>query len=501
MVSFRENMDVVRRVNDEFRFYGSALSLCEIDQWSALPLEGGAYRQAMTAFLRRKQADLLRGDDAARAAKFFEGMPLSEIEDSLERGLVRGFLRQYRLATRVPEDLSRRFDLMRTDVMRGWLQAREAKDFRVFQPWMEKAFRLKGEMARALAPDVPVFDTLIDLTDEGLDSTTVARVFDVLKAGLLDLMDRIGRSKVSLRVEIQDHKEDPSAMARFGRQTAAALGYDRRQGHFSHDVVHGFSSSLGPRDARVSTNLGGGLSMLFTCLHETGHSLYSTGGSDAVNVANLWGGIRGGFHEGNARFYENVLGRSSAFWHWCLPRLREEFPFFAGFSENEFFGGVNAVRPSLRRMDADEVTYCLHVMVRFDLERALFAGDLAFDDVPEAWNAGYERLLGISPENDTEGVLQDMHWAGDFIGYFQSYALGCVYDGMFAEALERDVPDIWDHVAQGDFSPLNGWMKEHIWRFGRSLTSQEVLRSLGYELDARPFLRYLVRKYSSLYEV
>ena len=181
---------------------------------------------------------------------------------------------------------------------------------------------------------------------------------------------------------------------------------------------------MGPRDARISTPRNRTLSLVFTYLHEAGHAMYASGGNDRVNAANMWGGIEGGFHEAMARFNENMVGRSRAYWEHYYPQLQQEFPSFRGISLDRFYLAMNAVRPSLKRIAADEVTYSLHVILRYELERDYFSGQLAVDEMEERWNELSEKYLGLRPANATQGILQDMHWAGDYIGYFQSYALG-----------------------------------------------------------------------------
>lgn len=228
--------------------------------------------------------------------------------------------------------------------------------------------------------------------------------------------------------------------------------------------------------------------------------MYASGGNDLVNQANMWGGIEGGFHEANARFYENIVGKSREYWEYYYPQLQDTFPVFKSVGLEEFYRAMHIVSPSLRRIEADEVTYSLHAILRFELERDFFAGKLEIGELSEAWNDKYEEYLGIRPSNDTEGILQDMHWAGDYIGYFQSYALGNIYDGQIRTALLKDLPEVYREMSKGDFSGLNHWMQEHIWQYGCCYTSGELMKQLtGKALDAKPFLRYLEEKYQKIY--
>lgn len=501
-MQYQEYMDVVRSINDRFRYYKSIESLFELDQWSGLPELGGAYRQQMSAFVGTQKAGLFRTEDAKKAAEYFEGVDENQIEDPIEHGLIRTFKSRYRNSVRVPEILMKQYNLLRADVMSAWKHARECKDYHVFEPWLKQVFDLKKEIAQAMDPDAPAFDTMIGTVDEGLKSEDVSKEFDVLKQGIGEILEKISSADCHISDELFCREEDPDKMFAFGRRLAEEAGYDQRMGGFNDKVVHGFTSFLGPQDARVSTQRSGSPHLIFTCLHEAGHAMFSSGGNDRVNAANMWGGIEGSFHEANARFYENIVGRSRGYWEFYYSQFQEAFPFFKNVNLNEFYRAMNSVRPSLRRIGADEVTYNLHVILRYELERDYFDGKIRIEDMNLAWNDKYKKYLGVCPENDTEGILQDMHWAGDYIGYFQSYALGNIYDGQIRKAILSEMPDLYEQICYGKLDGLNNWMREHIWQYGCCYTSGELLKRLtGKTLDAAPFLEYLKEKYARLYGV
>ena len=499
-MNFQEILQAIMDLNYKFRYYKSIESLFEYDQWSALPPEGAAYRQQTAAFIGEQKNALYKGDAARRAGEYLAGVSPDEIENEIERGLIRTFLLRRREAERTPEDILRRYNLIRADCMNAWNRAREAKDYKIFMPWMKQAFDMKKEIALAVNPDMPAFDTLVGMTDEGLSVKEVSGQFDILKQGLRSLLDRWDCRK-DYAEETRDERLPegrPDRMAAFAQRLARELGYRPERGGFNDRVVHGFTSFMGPRDARVSTYKSGSSNLIFTCLHEAGHAMYSAGSSDEVAAAGMWGGIEGGFHEANARFFENMIGRSRAYWEHYYPQLQEEIPEFRDIPEEMFYSFTHRVKPTLRRISADEVTYSLHAILRFELERDYFAGELKAEDMAEAWNDKYEAYLGIRPADDTEGVLQDMHWAGDYIGYFQSYALGNIYDGQILEAVKRDIPDMEEQMRQGRIQPVTEWMEENIWRHGCCLTAGEMIRRLtGRGLDAKPFLKYLENIYGN----
>ena len=501
-MSYQTHLEYIQSINDQFRYYKTIESMFELDQWSALPVEGGAYRQQVAAHVAAQKAALFDSVDAKNAADYLKDVKLDEVEDYIERGLIRSFLFRYNNQTRTPKDLMHRYSMLKADTMNKWKEAREKQDFEVFRPWLEQVFNLKKQIALAINPEVPAFDTLVNINDEGTTCEEISREFDVLKIGLTKLRSRIETSQIMPNGHIFNTIVDPVRIEAFSQRLARESGYQESRGGFNNKVVHAFTSFMGPRDARVSTYQNGSLNMIFTCLHEAGHAMYASGGNDLVNAANMWGGIEGSFQESMARFNENIVGRSHAYWEYYYPQLQKEFSEFTGISLDDFYLSMNEVKPSLRRITADEVTYGLHVILRYELERDCFGGKLEVGELRDAWNDLSEKYLGIRPSNDTEGVLQDMHWAGDYIGYFQSYALGNIYCGQLREAILRDVPDFENQLRQGCFTDLNGWLDENVRQYGCCFTAGEMAhRITGRSLDARPFLQYLEEKYKNIYRL
>lgn len=501
-MSYQTHLEYIRSINDQFRYYKTIESLFELDQWSALPLEGGAYRQEVAAHIAELKAGLFDSDEAKSAANYFRNANLEDIDDYIERGLVRSFLFRYRNQTRTPKYLMHKYSMLRAETMNQWKAAREQQDFEIFRPWLTKVFDLKRQIAEAIDPDAPAFDTLVSINDEGTTCEEISREFDVLKVGLTELRSCIEKSSIKPDSSIFNTPVDPARIEAFSQRLARETGYQETRGGFNNKVVHAFTSFMGPRDARVSTYQNDSLNMIFTCLHEAGHAMYASGGNDRVNAANMWGGIEGSFQESMARFNENIVGRSKAYWEYYYPQLQKEFSEFANVSLDDFYLSMNAVQPSLRRITADEVTYSLHVILRYELERDCFSGELEVGDLAKAWNDLSEKYLGIRPGNDTEGVLQDMHWAGDYIGYFQSYALGNIYCGQIREAILKDIPNFDDKLRNGNFAELNQWLDENVRQYGCCYTAGKMAQlATGTRLDARPFLDYLQEKYKTLYQL
>lgn len=501
-MSYQKHLECVKALNDQFRYYKTVESLFELDQWSALPVEGGTYRQQVAAHIGAQKASLFDSEDAKKAAEYFKSVNLGEIEDYVERGLIRSFLFRYRNQTSTPKDLMKQYSMIRAETMNKWKEAREKQDFEVFRPWLEQVFNLKKQIALAIDPEKPAFDTMVGVNDEGTSCAEISREFDVLKVGLTELRSRIEKSEVKPDSSIFNTPVDPGRIEAFAQRLARESGYQESRGGFNNKVVHAFTSFMGPRDARVSSYQNGSLNMIFTYLHEAGHAMYASGGNDLVNAANMWGGIEGSFQESMARFNENIIGRSRAYWEYYYPQLQKEFSEFADVSLDDFYLSMNAVKPSLRRITADEVTYSLHVILRYELERDCFGGILEVGDLKNAWNDLSEKYLGIRPSNDTEGVLQDMHWAGDYIGYFQSYALGNIYCGQLREAIMKDGIDLETKIRQGNMTELDKWLSDNIRQYGCCFIAGEMAKRItGKSLDAKPFLNYLEEKYGQIYKL
>ena len=479
-------------------YLGSIGGVLGIDQWGGLPDKGVAYRLEVNSFLNEQRRALYFTPEAEELEAYYQKNPIGA--NDIETAQIRGFLKQRSFYRDVPGELLEQFNRKRVESMTAWKQAREAKNFEIFKPHMEAVFELRRQIALALRPGEDPFATLVDLTDEGLKIEDISSQFEKLRRGIVEIRKKIEASGMEINNDFLRQEQDPEAMMNLAKALAREIGYRDDMGGYNEKVIHAFSSTVGPRDARISTAKHGRPSLLMTILHESGHSMYGYSSNEAVVQAGLYGGISGGFHEGQARFIENFIGRSRGYIHHIYPRLAETFPAYAAVSEGAFYRGLNKVASTLKRTDADEVTYNLHVIIRFELERDYFAGKLTIDQMKDAWNDKYEQYLGIRPQNDTEGILQDMHWTGSWIGYFQSYALGNIYDGMIYNAICKDLPNFSELVEKGEFEPIISWLTENIWQYGRSVTAMDLLKKFSPAgLDAQPLLDYLDDKFGRIY--
>ncbi len=421
----------------------------------------------------------------------------------VERDFLRVLRRDYERATALPADLvvaqARDAGLSQA----AWVRARASDDFSAFAPHLRTMINHAKRKARCLGFAERPYDGLLDLYEPGMGEDAIATVFGPLRDRLSALVRRIA-AKGPVDTSFLSRVYPVEAQDAFGREVMRDLGFDLARGRLDLSA-HPFTTTLGCDDVRITTryaptNLASGL---FSIIHETGHALYELGFGPDLRPSLLAEGTSMGIHESQSRFWENVICRSLPFWRGRFPALRAAFgDQLAAVDAEEFYRAVNVVRPSLIRVDADEVTYSLHVILRFELERRIFGGTLDVDDLPGAWRALMKDLLGVESERDAEGVLQDVHWSMGAFGYFPSYALGNLYGLQFWRALKRDLGDMDAEIEAGRFKAILAWLREKIHSQGRRMDPADLLASVtGERLDSRPFTDYLESKYGALYSL
>jgi carboxypeptidase Taq len=430
-----------------------------------------------------------------------ESSPLVTEPESDPAVNVRETRRAYDRAVKLPTSLVE--EMSRTEVLaqQAWGEARAKSDYPSFRPWLDKWVELKRAEASCVGYESNPYDALLDQFEPGETAADVRRTFEALRGPLVELIAGIVDSGRKAPVEILERENTIQDQERLARMAAAAVGFDFEAGRL--DVsLHPFCSGLGPGDTRLTTRYQARdfSGALFGVLHETGHGLYDQG-----LEADHFGTPRGeaislGIHESQSRMWENLVGRSRSFWQYFLPVVREAFPQpLAGVSDDNWYFAINDIRPSLIRTEADEATYNLHVLLRFELEEAMLKGDLSPADLPGAWTEKMQKYLGLTPPDDARGCLQDIHWSGGAIGYFPTYTLGNLYAAQFFEQARKDIGDLDAQFAAGDFAPLLGWLRQNIHRHGkRYLPRQLVKKVTGSDLSAEPLLRHL-RKKAQLY--
>jgi carboxypeptidase Taq len=384
----------------------------------------------------------------------------------------------------------------------AWTRARPANDFVSFRPHLERVFDLRRQYADFFAPYDHRYDPMLDDFESGLKSAQVKAVFDELRPRQVALVRAIQERGRPVDDKFLHLEYDVQKQWDFGLEVARAYGYDFQRGR-QDKSAHPFTTSFGLGDVRITTRLYSDLltSSIFSTMHETGHALYDQGSRPSLDRSPLLGGTSLAVHESQSRMWENFVGRSRAFWSGFFPRLQATFPRQLGPVDPEaFYRAINKVQPSLIRVEADEATYNLHIMLRFDLELELAAKSLDVRDLPAQWNAKMREYLGLTPPDDKMGVLQDVHWSTGYMGYFPTYALGNLIAAQLWERIQVDLPRLNDEIARGQFGSLLSWLRENIHQHGSKFEPVELLqRVLGGGLSAQPYLRYLESKFGEIY--
>ncbi|MDF1524030.1 MAG: carboxypeptidase M32, partial [Trueperaceae bacterium] len=474
-----------------------ASALLGWDQHTYMPPGGVEARGRQSATLARIRHEHL---SAPALRDLLEALEAAELAGD-DAALVREARREVEEATRMPADLVAALSLQQARGQAVWARARAADDFAAFVPELRAMVGLQRERAAALG-DGDAYDVLHDRYERGSTAARVSAVFEPLRGELVALLDRVRGSDVRPDVGVLTLDVPEAAQEAFAVEVVRAFGYDFGRGRLDR-TVHPFAQRIGSGDVRITTRFRrDALYMaLFGTMHEAGHGMYEQNLPAAEGRTPVGASVSLAVHESQSRLWENLVGRSRPFWTWAYPRLQRHAPgVFDDVPVERFVGAINAVRPSLVRVEADELTYHLHVMLRFDLERALVSGELEAGDLPAAWAEGSRRFGLPTPPDDRLGCLQDVHWSAGLFGYFPTYSLGTLLSVQWWEAIARDVGDLDGRLAAGDFAPILAWLVEHVHAHGSRFAPGELIeRATGAPLSAEPFLRYARAKYGELY--
>ncbi|RIK85204.1 MAG: carboxypeptidase M32 [Planctomycetota bacterium] len=479
----------------------SILGLLEWDERTKMPPAGGEYRAEQIAYLAGEIHKRRTSPQVGQWLDQLADSPLAADPHGDAGTVIRELRRDYDKKTKLPQALVE--ELSRTSVIgqQTWVESRKADDFQKFQPILEKTLRLKRQEAAALGFDKSPYEPLLDDYEPGAKVSEVSATLAGLRDALTPLVHQIVGSGRRPDSAILKRDFPVAAQEAFGREAAAAIGFDFSAGRL--DVTdHPFCGGAGPRDVRITTrydknDFG---DAFFSILHEAGHGLYEQGlpaehyGLPTGEAASL------GIHESQSRMWENQVGRSREFWELFLPKAQQAFSSLAGVSLDGFYAAINEVKPSLIRVDADEVTYNLHILVRFELEKAMIEDDLRAADLPAAWNEKYQQYLGVQPPSDADGVLQDVHWSAGLFGYFPTYSLGNLYAGQFFAQAASDLGDLHAMFRRGEFRPLLDWLRQQIHRHGQRWSAAELaVKVTGKQLSHAAWFAQIRAKYGELY--
>ncbi|HLY21970.1 MAG TPA: carboxypeptidase M32 [bacterium] len=478
----------------------AAAAILRWDQETLMPPGGAEGRALQLATLARLAHERLVADESRRLLDAAEAAARGADPASDDAALVRVTRRDLDRAAKLPAEFvaeQRRVSAVATHV---WREARRTNDFAVFRPHLEEVFRLARREAEYIGYAGHPYDALVDRYDPGVTARELETLFGRLLEVVVPLVRGIASRAGAVDPAVLDAGFDEAAQRTFALEMVEAFGYDTRRGRLDLSA-HPFSTKFHRDDVRITTRYGRRLSAVFGVFHESGHAMYSQGTAPALERSPLAEGAGSGIHESQSRMWENLVGRSRAFWEYAFPLLRRAFPEQLESADAErVYRAVNHVEPGLIRVSADEVTYNLHIVLRFELEKALLTGDLAVRDLPEAWGGRMRTFLGLTPPDDTDGVLQDIHWSSGLVGSFPSYTLGNVASAQLFDAARRAHPSLLDDIRAGRFAALYGWMRDHVYVHGRKFLPSELLqRATGSVLTAEPYVGYLRAKFTDLY--
>jgi len=478
----------------DFEVLGTLDELVGWDQQTMMPPRGAAMRGEQGALISRLAHEMISDPRVGEWLAVLEG---SDDLDEVQRASLRLVRRHHDRAVKVPSKLVARMAQAQSAGFQAWLQAKSDDDFPTFAPHLEELLAFSLERAEAIDADRHPYDVLIEEMDPGATVAELRTTFARLRDGLSELLGAIDDRPSPPPV---DAPFDLGAQRALNRAVAAAIGFDFTAGRLDA-AEHPFTVGMGPGDVRLTLHLHERdlLSGLGSTIHEAGHGMYEQGLPTAWPGTLVGHAASFGLHESQSRFWENFIGRSLPFFRWMEPLAAEHLGEGAPDAD-ALYRGANRVKPSLIRVAADEVTYNLHIIVRFELELALFERRLSVADLPAAWNDRYEEYLGVRPPDDRQGVLQDVHWSGGSFAYFPSYTLGNLYGASLGKALQRDLPELWSHVEHGEFAPVLGWLRENVHHKGSLREAPEIVREVAGERDmVADLLDHLWSRHGVLY--
>jgi len=480
--------------------YNHALGVLFHDGSTVAPKESWAGRGQTMGIMSGIIYDLETRPENGELLTYLEAH--AEELTSVQRRQVEVMRKSYDQMHKIPAEEYVEYSMLINEAENKWEKAKSENDFSVFAPYLEKIVNFNRKFAGYYNPDMEPYDALLNEYEEGMNMKTLDAFFAQLRSAIVPLLEKVMAARqiddsflnLSYPVDIQKKLSD---------YLMEVLGLDRNYCGIA-ESEHPYTTNFNNKDVRITThyhekNL---TFSMYSVIHEGGHALYELGADDCYNYTNLSGGVSMGIHESQSRFYENLIGRSRAFIQAVFPKIKELFPEQLKAVDAEmFYRAVNKAQPSLIRTEADELTYALHVMVRYEIEKQLIAGTLAVADVPAQWNRLYREYLGVEVTTDTEGCLQDSHWSGGSIGYFPSYALGSAYGPQLLKKMEEDLGDVYADVVEGDLSRVTAWLKEKIHRHASFIKPGELFASVCGEFDAKYFTDYLTEKYTDLYDL
>ncbi len=494
-----KNLNKLKKTGQNLTKLLNTIELLYWDQETKMPKNGVENRAEQIAYL----SEILHEKSTEeKLGKIIDNLMIEDDKySSFDKAFVKKFHRDYSMAKKLPGELVSKLAKETSLAQSVWVEAKKEKNFDLFAPKLNILVDLLKEKADRLGYVSHPYDALLDEYEPFMKSESIKKIFDKLQTGLSEIVKKIKNSE-QIDTEFLNQKYSIEKQDEFGRQVIKDMGFSMDSGRL--DVsAHPFTITLGSKDVRLTTRYSEDalFSGLFSNIHEAGHGLYELGFSKEIQGNILATGTSLGIHESQSRMWENQIGRSYEFWQHYYPKLKNIFPNeLKNIELDGFYRAINKVSPSFIRVEADEVTYNLHIILRFNLEMDLMSGKLKVEDLPEAWNEKMENYLDIRPENDSEGVLQDVHWSSGLIGYFPTYSLGNIYGVQFYNKMKKDIANIEKNISKGNFGEILSWLRTNIHSYGSAYSAEELCKKItGEKLNPEYFLKYIDDKYKKIY--
>jgi carboxypeptidase Taq len=488
------------RLNEVVRLRQAA-SLVDWDQQCYMPPGGSDARAEQAAVLQKVIHEKFTSDEIGELLDKSAAEAGTDIEND-DAALVRATRRDYDLETKVSAALVAEFAKTTSLAHDVWVKARKANDYKQFQPWLEKIVDLCRQIAEHRGYEDHIYDALIHPFEPGMKTAEVDRIFSELRPRLVDLVKMVQDSPTKVDASVMTRKYDVENQKEICNDIVSRIGYDFNNGR-QDQAPHPFCTNFSNKDVRITTRFDENFlpGSVFASMHEAGHAMYEQGSPDKFEGTPLAGGCSLGFHESQSRMWENQIGRSRQFIDYYFPTLHAKFPESLGdITAEKFYLAANKVEPSLIRVEADEMTYGLHIMLRFELEKLMVEGKVNFSELPDLWNSKMQEYLGVTPPNDAQGVLQDVHWSSGIIGYFPTYQLGNLISAQLWEKMQAEIPDIYGGIARGEFKAILDWLRKNVHSQGSKFLPGELIQRItGNPIQTEPYFKYLRGKYGEIY--
>lgn len=498
MTKYETFLEYYKKVKD----YERVSALIEWDLQTQTPATGVDSLAESMGTISAKKFELETSDELGRLLEeLSEPSEYDKLED-YQKIVVRKTKEYYDRDKNVPVDFYEKYSILTAKAADVWQNARRADDYGKFEPYLGQVIEMTKQLAEYQSRGMDLYDVLLNNNEEGMLSDTIDRLFGEIREELVPFVKKITEKKQEIKGDFSG-KFDIGKQKEFSEFLLEYIGFSMESG-VAAESEHPFTTSLSKRDVRLTDHYSENniIDAIFSIIHEGGHGIFEQNVDDKFDITPLHSCRHLGLHESQSRFFENILGRNINFWKPIYGKLQDTFPAYRDISLEAFYRKINEVRPSLIRTSSDEVTYCFHIMVRYEIEKEIFSGKLELKDIPKRWNEKMEEYLGITPEKDSEGAMQDTHWSGGAFGYFPSYLLGSIYDGMFLEKAEEDLGSIDEILAKGEIKRITRWLNENIHQYGSSRTPKEVIGKVcGKEISAKPLVRYFKKKYGEIYKI